>query len=222
MEDDMHPRIFIFSIIIGAILLFFVFGAFFQAKNRTGTIVLPGGRTYLGPTPTKQMEKSNGTLDEKIPIPANTKWAEKKGAVFPYSFLYPKPLSLGVFPNDPYDAVTIFYDGTDSNANIFFRIENLTTLKKSHYAGNIEEYANTWWKDYAWKGVSSVTPFTNAHGLKGYRASYTNDLGKTPYDHVFFEVPGNQHLVIWISEKLFSPDIFDKIINSVSWTNTSK
>lgn len=217
MEDSVHPRVFVFSLIIGALLLFLVIGAFFQAKNRTGTIVLPGGRTYLGPTPTQQVIPNTPSADGKIPVASDNKWVEKNGAVFPYTFSYPESLSLGVFPNDPYDAVTIFYEQTDSNENIFFRVENLTTLKKSQYAGTIEEYAKTWWKDYAWKGVSSITPFTNKNNLKGYRALYVNDLGKTPYEHVFFEVPGNPNLVIWISGKLFDKSVFDAIVDSVSW-----
>lgn len=201
MENSVHPRILIFSVIIGALLLFFVIGAFVSAKNRTGTIVLPGGITYLGSTPTKSEER----------------WNIQKGTIFPYSFSYPSSFSLGVFPDDPYDSVTAFITGSDSNTNIFFRVENLTTLKKTPYAGNIEEYAKIWWKDYAWKGVSSVTPFTNKNGLKGYRALYVNNLGKTPYEHVFIEIPENPDLVIWISGKLFTPNVFDKLINSVSW-----
>lgn len=229
MEDSIHPRVFVFSVIIGVLLLFLVVGAFFSAKNRTGTIVLPGGITYLGPTPTKKIEKSKQIIEGKIPIPADTKWAEKKGAIFPYSFSYPESLSLGIFPNDPHDAVTIFYDGTDSNANIFFRVENLTTLKKTQYVGKTEEYANHWWKDYGWKGVTSVSEFTNDNGLKGYRAAYINDQNKTPYDHVFFEIPASPNanqggpdrndLIIWLSGKLFSKEDFDKLVESVDWKN---
>lgn len=97
-------------------------------------------------------------------------------------------------------------------------MENLTTLKKQQYIGKTKEYANDWWKDYAWKNVSSVTTFTNSHGLAGYRAAYTNDEGTIPYEHVFFEVPGNNNLVIWVSGKLFSDDVFSKLVDSVSWT----
>ena len=217
MEDSTHPRVLVFSLIIGALLLIMVTGSFIRAKNREGTIVLPGGITYLGPTPTKQAAQTQ-SADGKIPVSPTDPWVEKKGSVFPYSFSYPQSLSLGIFPNDPYDAVTIFYADTNSNANIFFRVENLTTLKKQQYIGNIKDYANIWWKDYAWKGVSSVKEFTNSHGLKGFRASYTNDQGKIPYDHVFFEVPGNTNLVIWTSGKLFSDEVFSKLVDSVSWT----
>lgn len=217
MEDTVHPRVFVFSIIIGALLLLLVIGAFVQAKNRTGTIVLPGGSTYLGPTPTQQHTTVTPPASGKITIPSDAAWTERTGVQFPYTFTYPDTLSLGVFPNDPYDAVTIFHPGTDANANIFFRVENLTTLNKSEYAGKTEAYAKVWWKDYAWKNVSSVSAFTNKNGLKGYRALYVNDLGKSPYEHVFFEVPNNPNLVIWISGKLFDTSVFNRLVDSVNW-----
>ncbi len=217
MEESTHPKILVVSVLMSVLLLFLVVGAFVSAKKRTGTIVLPGGRTYLGPTPSPDQKNITEPVPEKIAIPASTPWVEKTGTVFPYTFSYPESLSLGVFPNDPFDAITIFYPGTDANANIFFRVENLTSLNKKDFIGKIQQYANTWWKDYAWKSVSSVTPFTNKHGLKGYRALYVNNIGKTPYEHVFFEVPDDNNLVIWMSGKLFDESVFNTIVDSVSW-----
>lgn len=217
MEEETGPRLLILPMTISAILIIVVLGAFFSAKNRTGTVVLPGGITYLGPTPTTIPVRPSNTAGA-IPIPTNISWVTRKGTVFPFSFSYPESLSLGVFPNDPYDAVTIFYPGTDANANIFIRIENLVKLNKSGYKGNIEEYAKDWWKDYTWKGSASITPFMNKAGLTGYRAKYLNSSDTTPYDHVFFEVPNEPHLVIWMSGRLFEPHVFDRIVDSVSWS----
>lgn len=205
--------------VISTILIVLIVGAFLSAKNRTGTVVLPGGITYLGPTPTATPIHSANTAGT-IPVPTNTSWVTRKGAIFPFSFSYPESLSLGVFPDDPYDAITIFYPGTDANANIFIRVENLTKLNKSGYKGNVEKYANDWWKDYSWKGSASITPFTNKAGLTGYRAKYLNDSNTTPYDHVFFEVPNEPNLVIWMSGRLFEPAVFDRIADSVSWSKT--
>ena len=81
------------------------------------------------------------------------------------------------------------------------------------------EYAGDWWKEYNWKGVASVSAFTNSKGLKGYRAKYLNDQNTTSYDHIFFEVPGRKDLIIWLSGKLFSQPDFDKLIDSVAWEN---
>lgn len=207
--------------VVSAILIVLIVGAFLSAKNRTGTVVLPGGITYLGPTPTVVPARP-ANLTGTIPIPTNTSWVTRKGVVFPFSFSYPESLSPGVFPNDPYDAITIFYPGTDANANIFIRVENLTKLNKSDYKGNVKGYANIWWKDYSWKGAASVTPFTNKAGLTGYRAKYLNDSDATSYDHIFFEVPNEPNLIIWMSGRLFEPNIFDRIVDSVSWQDTPK
>lgn len=185
------------TFIVSLVLCVAVFIAFQSAKTRQGTVVLPGGITYLGPTPTP-------------PTSPNSPTSSYTGKLYPYSFSYPSSFSLGWFPNDPYDAVTAFLPNTDSNKNIFFRVEKLS--------GTAIDYANNWWKNYTWKGVSSVTAFTNSKGLKGYRAKYLDTTDKTPYDHVFFEVPGRTDLIMWISGKLFTKDVFDKLVDSVSWT----
>lgn len=218
MERSSEKQVIIPAAIISAVLFIGVFFSYVSARQKTGTVVLPGGITYLGPTPTATPTSGDTSGTEgKIQIPAGTTWKERTGATFPYAFMYPETLALGVFPNDPYDAITVFHQGTDANANIFFRIENLTTLKKEQYIGNPMEYASTWWQDYAWEGAENVRAFTNSSGLKGYRATYRNSQGKTPYDHVFFEVPGKPHLIIWMSGRLFEPLVFDRMVDSVSW-----
>jgi len=181
------------ALAVTLVLCIGVFLAYQSAKSRTSTVVLPGGITYLGPTPTT----------------TQTSLAQYKGKLYPFSFSYPSSFSLGWFPNDPYDAVTAFLPHTDSNKNVFFRVEKLNRTPL--------EYAQTWWKQYTWKGVSTVTALTNSNGLKGYRAKYLDQSDKTPYDHVFFEVPGRTDLIIWISGKLFTPDVFDRLVDSVSW-----
>lgn len=194
MFDTPNPRTFIPTILVSALLCLGVYIAFQSAKNQTSTIVLPGGVTYLGPSPTS---------------PPQAKFAVYHGKLFPYTFSYPENFSLGWFPNDPLDAVTAFIGGTDSNQNIFFRVE---TVKQSPM-----DHASNWWKDYAWKGVESVTAFTNSVGLHGYRAKYINEKGVVPFDHIFFEVPERNDLIIWVSGKLFSQEVFDKLVDSVSW-----
>ncbi len=218
MDPQQHPRIIIPALAVSGVLFLAVILAFVTTKNRQGTIVLPGGVTYLGPTPTEVVKKN--TPGAPIPVPEDAAWAERKGKTYPYSFSYPAVLSLGEFPNDPFDAVTVFHDGTDANTNIFFRVDNLTRLNKSGYRGNAEQYAKDWWKDYSWNGVASVTPFTNKSGLTGYRAKYRNDQNAVPYDHIFFAVPNNPELVIWMSGRLFEPSVFDRMVDSVSWKDT--
>jgi len=220
MEQEPDTRIILPVLILSLILFGAVYWAYSSAKTRQGNIVLPGGITYLGPSPTQKTERNTQNTDGKISVPQNAKWIEKKGQSYPYSFQYPENLSLGVFPNDPYDAVTVFFEGTDANANIFFRIDNLKTLGKTEYIGKPKEYAQNWWRDYAWSGVASVSAFTTPNGLSGYRARYLTSDRLTPYDHVFLEVPMMNHLIIWMSGKLFEADIFDRIVNSVDWNDS--
>lgn len=220
MEDEPNPQVIFPAIIISIILFTGVYIAFRTSQSRTSTIVLPGGITYLGPTPTATPHPAITSLPTpggKIPIPPDATWALREGTIFPYAFSYPQTLSLGTFPSDPYDAVTVFYGNTDANTNIFFRVDDLKKLNKTQYEGKTEAYANNWWKDYAWKGTSSISPFTNTNGIIGYRAKYLDNSGNTPYDHVFFSVPDRPDLVIWMSGRLFTQDIFDRMVESVSW-----
>ena len=193
MEGKIDKK-FVFPVVAVAGFLFaFVLISFEIAKHGPGQTVLPGGITYLGPTPTPQ----------SIP------WNTYTGKTYPYSFSYPSSFSLGWFPNDPYDAVTAFITGTNSSNNIFFRVEKLN--------GDPKMYVENWWKQYSWKGVGSVTQFTNGKGLTGYRAKYLDSTGNTPYDNVFFAVPGKSDRIIWISGRLFTQSDFDKLIDSVAW-----
>lgn len=219
MEDSKESNIVLPAIIISIVLFAGVYFAFQSSKSHQGTIVLPGGITYLGPTPTEKQTTETPATEGGSPIPVSkdTPWSQRRGATFPYTFSYPESLSLGTFPDDPYDSLTLFYPGTDANANIFFRVDDLTKLNKKQYLGKIEEYAKNWWKEYNWKGVESVTAFTNSKGLKGYRAKYLNDQNNTPYDHVFFEIPASDNLAIWLSGKLFSREVFDRMADSVAW-----
>lgn len=208
----------VFLILMGIVLL-----AYQYSRPRGGTIVLPGGITYLGPSPTVNNQQSTNnkqqTTHGKIPVPADATWATQMGKKYPYSFLYPSTLSLGVFPDDPFDAVTIFWGDTNPQENLLVRIENLKVLpagrqdpKKSK-----KDYVRDWWKDYTWKGVADIAEFTNSKGLKGYRAKYLDASGTSPFDHVFFEVPGRPELVIWLSGKMLAQGVFDKIVDSVTW-----
>ncbi len=202
-REEFSPKILIPTLLVSLVLFAGMYIAYRTARSRPSTIVLPGGSTYLGPIPT--------------PMTPQRSWKTYKGKFFPYSFRYPSSFSLGWFTNDPYDAVTAFIPNTDANANIFFRVYDLTKLKKTAYIGKPMDYAQNWWKDYTWKGVSSVTMFTNAAGLTGYRARYIDTSGNTPYDHVFFEVPGRTDLIVWMSGKLFTQDVFEKVVDSVEW-----
>ncbi|MBI3559635.1 hypothetical protein HY087_00710, partial [Candidatus Gottesmanbacteria bacterium] len=88
-----------FFILTGIVIVGYLY-----SRPRGGTVVLPGGITYLGPSPTKATSDKRQAISEKIPIPSDAGWATQTGKKYPYSFLYPTSLSLGFFPNDPFDA----------------------------------------------------------------------------------------------------------------------
>ncbi len=216
LPGDMTAIVFV-TLIAVALLSVVAIGSYVYAKKRVGTTVLPGGVTYLGPTTTPVAQPSPSTAT--IPIDSNTRWDTQKGKVFPYSFLYPSSLSLGFFPNDPFDGVTIFWKDTNSQENIFLRIEDLNKLKNTaqYIQTSKKEYVSNWWKQYTWKGVASVVEFTNANGMKGYRAKYIDDKGGTPFDNIFFEIPGKPDLVVWMGSKLLEQSVFDTMVNSFTW-----
>lgn len=227
-EEHIHVQVLLPALGVSLLLVLSIYTIFQFSKPRTGHIILPGGVTYLGPSPSptglptvtsvKVGTPAKQLNVDKIPLPADVTWTETKGKIYPYTFSYPSSLSLGVFPDDPYDGVTVFYGNTDSSANLFFRVEDLNRLNKKDYIAKPKmDYVSAWWKDYQWKGVASVTAFTNSKGLHGYRAKYLDDTGKTPYDQVFFEIPEKNDRIIWLSGKLFDQNVFDKIVDRVSW-----
>ncbi|MBI3577107.1 hypothetical protein HY086_03675 [Candidatus Gottesmanbacteria bacterium] len=177
-----------------------------HTKSRTPQIILPGGVSYLGPSTTPA---PRATATGKIPVPDTASWATWKGQRYPYAFSYPSSLSLGFFPNDPFDAVTIFWKDTNPQENLLLRVEQAKGPKRT--------YVENWWKQYNYAGIASVEEFTTTQGLKGYRAGFKDQTGNVAYEQVFLEVPGKPELIIWMSQKLLDKPIFDRIVDSLSW-----
>ncbi|MBI5613640.1 hypothetical protein HY947_01840 [Candidatus Gottesmanbacteria bacterium] len=220
---DDYLKTLITACAISGTLVILIFMFHEWTKPRSGTVVLPGGITYLGPSPVKQNLASTETKITPLPslmIPTDTtSWKSFSGSIYPYTFSYPGSLELGVFPNDPFDAVTIFWGNTNSQENVFLRVENLNKIKDAapFISKSKDDYANWWWKQYAWKSVESVTKFKTSQGLTAHRAKYRDGTGNVPYDNVFLEVPGKPELVIWMATRLLSPAVFDKVVDSVRW-----
>lgn len=223
-EERLIPILLIAGV-VSLILVGTVVAAFVGAKRKTGQIILPGGITYLGPSPSTKQSPTTSyepRTSSYIPIAETAKWVEQKGRAYPYTFLYPDTLSLGVFPGDPFDSVTIFWEKTDAQKNVFFRVEDLSKIpdQEKYTRGSKKAYAENWWRQYSWKGLSKVETFTNDHNLKGYKATYKGNDGKpAAYNHYFLEVPEKPNLVIWISSSLLSDGIVEKIAQSVSWSD---
>lgn len=206
-----------------------VYLSYRHTKSRTPQIILPGGVTYLGPPkenpappkntePTQESSNSTG----KIPVPDNASWSTWKGQKYPYSFSYPTSLSLGFFPNDPFDAVTIFWQNTNASENLLIRVEDLSQNNdsKQYVNKSKREYIDYWWKQYAYTGIQSVKEFTTTTGFKGYRAEFTTQSGNPTPEQIFLEIPSKPNLVVWMNQKLLNLPVFDKIVNSFLWKET--
>lgn len=217
---ETRSDITIFLWTIGVVLLLAGIGWYLvQMHAKQGTIVLPGGITYLGPSPSPSPLPTPQRTNS-LSVDPNTPWGIHRGKTLPFSFSYPTSLSLGVFPNDPYDSVTILSSAKESRKDIFFRVEDLTLLGKEAYAGNPTAYAQIWWKDYAWKGVSSLSQTTTASGLTGVIVYYTPDNNTSPVPHAFLSVPNTPSKIIWVTGRFLPEWVFTKLVHSISWEET--
>lgn len=208
---------------LAAALLLFVatLAAYRSANKNPGNIILPGGTTYLGPT-----EDDNEPAVPNVPTAdgiyysvQGENWGEHSGQIYPFVFDKPDSLSLGFFPDDPFDSVTVFYEDTNPSENILVRVEDLSTAEdKQQYIGDSkEQYARDWGKQYIWVNVEELEPFTNAGGLSGYKVIYSDGGGNRSGANFFFEVPGRPELVIWMSSRIINEADFNAIVDSLRW-----
>ncbi|OGG17645.1 hypothetical protein A3D78_05320 [Candidatus Gottesmanbacteria bacterium RIFCSPHIGHO2_02_FULL_39_14] len=210
------------TITIGALLIlasaFLI--AYRYSQSRQGGIVLPGGVTYLGSTPTIPLALSPTptTAPLSFTTDATTSYKEFFGAKYPYVFSYPETLPLVVFPNDPLDSVAISWGNLLPQQNILLNMEFMADRDNSDVYKTKKEFVENWWQYFSGlKGVASVQPFTNLNGLKGYKAQYINLENAAPNVDVFFEVPGRSDIMIHLANGILDQTIFDRIIDSVKW-----
>lgn len=176
------------SLAVTAILTLLVVAHYMSIKDRKGTIVLPAGGTYLGPSSTPA--PSSGIIH---------------GRIYPYSFEAPEGVNLVTFPNDPYDIYALSINNQPPEQNVLIGVDKA--------GGNKRTYVENWWKQFGGlKGVESITTFTNSKGLKGYKAKYINGSSID----VFFESPDGRY-VIHLANGPLPKDVFDAIVDSVAW-----
>ena len=212
-------------ITLGSVLVLAVavYAAYSYARSREGGIVLPGGTTYLGASPTPQGQQPAGDLAPTTPplrFTADTTvpYKEYFGTAYPFSFSYPETLSLVTFPdNPPMDTIAIAW-GKPPQQNILLNIEILSERDKTYIDKSKQEFVENWWKFFTGlKGVAQVTPFTNVNGMKGYKAQYINWANESPNVDVFFEVPGRSDIMIHLANGILDQTIFDRIVDSLKW-----
>jgi hypothetical protein len=177
----------------------------------------PGAPANLLVNPTSQ---STSTNPNQFSAAADVVWETVKGTIYPYSFSAPVTLALTTFPNDKYDMYAILWKGRPADQNVLMGVDNLKDdASRSHFIAEPKiNYVREWYKLFGLKGVSSIEQFTNSSGLKGYRAKYFNSAGETSNTDVFFEILGHPEYVIHFASGVLAPEIFDKILDSVAWT----
>lgn len=218
MPEENQPVEFkkiVTGLALGAVVLGIVVFAGYQYTQKYGKkLVLPGGQTYTGES---QDQANPPTAPQLFTAGPEVKWVKFQGKIFPYSFNYPETLMLGVFPNDPSDAVAIQWGNLPPERNLFLNVEDVAA-REGAYVGKPEEFVRNWYRFFSGlKGVQSIEKFTNSGGLVGYRALYINSLDQTPNVDVFFEIPNDANHLVHIANGILDPVIFDRMVDSVSY-----
>lgn len=204
-----YKKVIVIAAVITVIGIIMVLLHYRQISGRNGTIIIPAGNTYLGPTNTQ------------TPQPATedtASWHTVQGHIYPYSISVPSNLELTTFPNDQYDMYALA--GPDPASNVLIGVDDLQKNTSLNQFINQPKtvYINQWWKQFSsLTGVASVKPFTNTKGLKGYTVKFLNKANESPNMDIFFEVPGQPQYIIHLSNGKLEPSVFDKIVDSVDW-----
>ena len=198
-----------------------VYAAYRYSQKQAGNIVLPGGVTYLGPSPNPP---AGGTQPPTAPLrftaASNVDWKVYTGKIYPYTISYPSTLPLVIFPDDPMDSVALSWGNIPPQQNILLNMESIGKRDPSYTGKPKIEFVKNWYKYFSGlKGVSKAEPFTNTQGLKGYKASYLNWANQAPNVDVFFETP-DESVMINLANGILDSNIFDRIIDSVKWGKT--
>ncbi len=203
-----------------------VYLAFRYSQKQSGGIILPGGVTYLGetPSPAPRIDKAEPTITPiKFSVDSSVSWKTFSGNIYPYSFSYPSTLPLVIFGGDKSDSVAIDWGNIKPQQNVLLNIELIDIRDPSYLKKNKTEYVNNWYKFFpGLKGVQSVEKFTNSNGLVGYKAKYLNHANVAPNLDVFFEVPKRTDIMIHLGSGILDSDVFNRIVDSVKWEPTEK
>jgi hypothetical protein len=213
MEKEFAPyiKIAILGIIITVVLALVILLHYKQISDYSRKMEKPAD-----PTPAQSVSAGN---TNEFSVASDTPWVTVNGNIYPYSFQAPATLSLTAIPNNPYDIYAILWKGMPADQNVLMGVDNVKNdANRSHYMNEPKiNYVREWYKQFGLKGISSIDTFTNSQGLKGYKAKYFNSAGATPNTDVFFEIPNHPEYVIHFASGILSKDVFEKMIDSVSW-----
>lgn len=199
------PRTLMIAIGISTALILIVIFNHNLAFQKNGTIVLPAGGTYLGPS-------SSPTTPSLPPLPISG--GTIIGQKYPYSFKTHESVKLVALGGE-FDIYALVIGNQPPENNVLIGVDDLdrTSELKKYINGTKRAYVENWWKQFsALKGITSIDEFTNSKGMKGYKVVYVN--GST--EDVFFET-GNPEHVIHLANGPLDKEIFDAIVDSVEW-----
>ncbi len=221
-EIEGQEKVFLkVGIIVSVIFIFLVLIIFTWHQwtvKRQSEVVLHSGVTYTGPTPTPGPNQPQQT--DKFTAPEDEPKKTIKGQQYNYSFTVPESLELVRLDDNPYDIWAVKYGSIAPSSAVLIGVDNLQNNENLRQYINQPKivYVENWWKQFGGlTGVSSITPFTNSNGLKGYKAKYTTRNGISGNDDIFFEVPTNKNLVIHLSNGVLSESVFDNIVDTLTW-----
>jgi hypothetical protein len=210
--------------IVFLILTAAVYLSYLYSKPRPGSVVLPGGITYLGPSPTTAPNPNRSDADQsnaaRFTAEPDAVWTAKTSAKYGYTFSVPASLPIEPFLTDEFDAYAITWNNATKESNVLIGVENLSgDQKKAAYVNKSKkDYIESFWAgQYNLAGIKTLASFTTAKGLKGYRVKFQTTEGVSPFDDVFLEVQGKPNLLIHLSNAILEPAVFEQIVQSISW-----
>lgn len=219
-QEKLFIKVGVIAAVVVVFLLIVIFAWHSWTTKRQKETVLHSGVTYTGPTPTGGQQAPSGNVftaspDEPTQI--------IQGEQYDYSFAAPQSLVLVRLDENPYDIWAVKFGNILPSSAVLIGVDNFQNNDKLKEFINQPKiaYVENWWKQFSGlTGVESITPFTNSKGLKGYKAKYLTGGGPSGNDDVFFEVPESKNLMIHLSNGVLAQDVFDRIIDSVSWGET--
>ena len=218
-ETETKPnfgKIILFTLLGLLILGGVVFAGIRFSKKEEGDLALPQG-TYLGPDEDQDSTNQPPTAPLTFTADPGTTWISFKGTVIPYSFSYPKTLPLVTFPDDESDSVGVVWGNIPAEQNILLNLELIEDRDPDFVEKSKEQYVRNWHQYFSGlQDVSSLTTFENSNGFKGYRARFINTASQTPNIDVFFEIPGEEDVMIHMANGILDPAIFDRIVDSLN------
>lgn len=220
-QEKVFLKVGVIVVVIVVFLLVFIFTWHNWTQKRQSETVLHSGVTYTGPTPTAgTAQTAPPTAGNKFTAPDSSPTKIIRGQQYPYSFSIPESLELVRLDENPYDIWAVKFESINPSSAVLIGVDNLQNNEKLKEYINQPKiaYVENWWKQFGGlTGVSSITPFTNSRGLKGYKVKYQTSNGPSANDDIFFEIASNKNLVIHLSNGVLDSKVFENIIDSVGW-----